>query len=92
MSKHRSTDIFFHFGTKLAYRDYPVSAEWVWNLLQSKKLGADTARRELVQTTKSLTRHPPNVEKLTRTTPAFLFQSISRLATLSDRSRLLHDS
>ena len=64
MSKHRSTDIFFHFGTKLAYRDYPVSAEWVWNLLQSKKLGADTARRELVQTTKSLTRHLPNVEKL----------------------------
>ena len=41
-----------------------MSAEWVWNLLQGKKLDADTARRELVRTSKSLTRHIPNVEKL----------------------------
>ena len=54
----------FHWGSKMAYGDYPVAAEWVWNLIQSKKIGMTAARAELVRSAKCLTRHLPNLDKL----------------------------
>ena len=59
--KHGS---LWHWGTKLAYKDYPVSADWIWNLVQSKKVSFGVAKAELVRSAKCLTRHLPNLAKL----------------------------
>ena len=52
------------WGTKRPYEDYPVSPEWIWGLVQSKKMSFHEARKELVRCAKCLTRHLPNLNKL----------------------------
>ena len=52
------------WGTKMAYDDYPVAADWIWNLIQSKKMTLADAKKELVRSSKCLTRHLPNLHKL----------------------------
>ena len=54
----------WHWGTKMAYDDYPVAADWIWNLIQSKKMTFADAKKELVRSSKCLTRHLPNLQKL----------------------------
>ena len=54
----------WHWGTKYAFLDYPVSGEWVWGLVQSKKMSYEKAKEELVRSAKCLTRHLPNLERL----------------------------
>ena len=54
----------FHTGTKMAYDGFPVSAEWVWTLVQSKKMDAKNAKSELLRQAKCLTRHLPNLARL----------------------------
>ena len=66
----------FHTGTKMAFEDYQVSGDWVWSLLQSRKVDLATARRELVRTSKCLTRHLPNMEKLVQESIALELQDV----------------
>ena len=40
-----------------------MGAEWIWNLIQSNKMSFEEAR-ELVRSSKRLTRHLPNLRKL----------------------------
>ena len=54
----------FDWGTKYPYDDYPVNADWVWQLVQSKKITLAESRKELVRSAKCLTRHLPNLNKL----------------------------
>ena len=54
----------WHWGSKEAYVDYQVSAEWIWGLIQNQKLAIHTAKEELVRQAKCLTRHLPNLERL----------------------------
>ena len=54
----------YSWSTKTAYLDYPVSCEWIWTLLQSQKMDLEVARHEMVKSTKCLTRHLPNVDKV----------------------------
>ena len=54
----------FEWGTKRAYEDYPVAADWIWNLIQSKKISFQAARKKFVRSSKCLTRHLPNLNKL----------------------------
>ena len=54
----------WHWGTKYAFLDYPVSGEWVWGLVQNKKMSFEKAKEELVKSAKCLTRHLPNLERL----------------------------
>ena len=54
----------WHWGSKVAYVDYQVSAEWIWGLIQNKKIPLEKAKEELVRQAKCLTRHLPNLERL----------------------------
>ena len=78
----------FHTGTKMAYEDYPVSAEWVWNVLQSKKMDEEVGRTELVKRSKCLTRHLPNLDRLIQESVALdLKAEISREEKILERVR-----
>ena len=54
----------WHWGSKVAYVDYQVSAEWIWGLIQNQKIALHTGKEELVRQAKCLTRHLPNLERL----------------------------
>ena len=54
----------WHWGSKCAFKDFQVSAEWIWALVQSRKISHEKAREELVRQAKGLTRHLPNLERL----------------------------
>ena len=44
------------------FRDYLVSGEWVFNLLQSEKMTIEHAREEIIRTAKNLQRLLPNLD------------------------------
>ena len=78
----------YHTDTQMAYEDYPVSAEWVWNLLQCKKMYAPVGRAELVKTSKCLTRHLPNLDRLVQESVALdLKAEISRKEKILEQTR-----
>jgi len=54
----------YQYTTKAPYDDFAVDANWIWNLVQSQKLGVSEARKELVRSCKCLTRHLPNVDRV----------------------------
>ena len=52
----------FSFSSLQPYKDFPVNAEWTWNLLQADKLTAKAAREEFVRGKKNLSRHLANLD------------------------------
>jgi len=52
------------WASKQPFVDYQVSCEWIWSLLQSRKISLQQARDEMVRQTKCLTRHLPNVDRV----------------------------
>ena len=45
------------------FLDYPVSPEWVFNLIQADKITYDCARRELIKSGKGLTRRLADLDR-----------------------------
>ena len=51
-------------STKEKFVDFSVNPHWIWNLVQCRKMGTQSARDELVASANRLTAHLPNIDKL----------------------------
>ena len=52
------------YSTDQPYVDFPVNAQWVWAMIQSKKITLDNAETELVKVAKNLPTHLSQLRKL----------------------------
>ena len=54
----------FSFGPKEPFRDFPVSGEWIFSMVQSQKMELDDARVELCKCGKGLVRKLADLDKV----------------------------
>ena len=58
------TSQLFHSTTKKAFAEFPVNANWIWNLVQASKVPIEDARSELVKSAHRPPSHLASLEKL----------------------------
>ena len=65
-------------GNVAPFRDYLVSGEWVFNLLQAEKIDCETARRQLIMSAKNLPRLLGCLDKLVSERNSLKLSSLTR--------------